>query len=336
MGNRSVKSKMSMIAKLLLFVVVIVTLLSQGSCATLSCPTPTSQPADCPAKLEVSETFNTDSLKGAKYDNGAIIRAIKRNDAEVAACLVFEDVDLHYQEPDTGKTPLMYATEYGMETVQRGILCDNNNVYGKDVKEKNIKLQDKNGNTALHIAVMKGGVLTDTSTILSQYLCDYISQNDLDDSKDVQNAAGNTPLILAAELNRQLDIEQLMSGAAADEADKNIQNNNGDTAIMVAARAGNLAVVSKIYDAGANKGENTNLNLKNRLYNQTALMIAARAGYLDIVKFLINKGADPNVRGTLGRTALDFAVSNGYPPVAHFLMDRGAIYKLRGTKVSSI
>lgn len=113
MGNRSVKSKMSMIAKLLLFVVVIVTLLSQGSCATLSCPTPTSQPADCPAKLEVSETFNTDSLKGAKYDNGAIIRAIKRNDAEVAACLVFENVDLHYQEPDTGKTPLMYATEYG-------------------------------------------------------------------------------------------------------------------------------------------------------------------------------------------------------------------------------
>ena len=76
-----------------------------------------------------------------------------------------------------------------------------------------------------------------------------------------------------------------MSGAAADEADKNIQNNNGDTAIMVAARAGNLAVVSKIYDAGVNRGENTNLNLKNRLYNQTALMIAARAGYLDIVKF---------------------------------------------------
>ena len=156
---------------------------------------------------------------------------------------------------------------------------------------------------------------------------DDIEKYKLYDSKDIKNVAGDTPLIIAAQLDRQTEITHLMSGYTALEAKKNIQNNNGDTALMVATRAGNLDVVELIYSGGVQGIEGIDLNLKNRVYSQTALMIAAKAGYVNIVKFLINKGADPNIRGTLGKTALDFAVTNGYPSIAHFLMDRGAVQK---------
>ena len=97
--------------RLLLFLfVIIISLLSKGNADFPACPTPA---ADCATKLAAAETFNDATLKGSKYDDGAIIRAIKRGDTDVAECLVHEDVDLHYQEPDTRKTPLMYATEYG-------------------------------------------------------------------------------------------------------------------------------------------------------------------------------------------------------------------------------
>ena len=335
------QQKQKMKERVLLLFLMIISLFtsSRASC-------PIRDAVVCPTKLIAAETFNTTVLKGAKYDDGAIIRAIKRNDVDVAQCLLFEEVDLNYQEPDTRKTPLMYATEYGMQTVQTGILCKNAEAYDAvadsetDKKEqlrgiikKKLDLQDRDGNTALHLAV-KEGIINSDATDGAQVIIDHIEAYSLVGSKDIQNAAGNTPLILAAQLDRQSVAKELELGAAALEADKDVQNNNGDTAVMVAARAGNLDMVSII--SSGNYLTHADLNLKNRLYNQTALMIAAKAGYLDVVKFLINNGADPNVRGALGKSALDFSVSNGHPTVSHFLIDRGATYRLRGSKVSSI
>lgn len=337
------QQKQKMKERVLLLFLMIISLFtsSRASC-------PTHDAVVCPTKLIAAETFNTAVLKGAKYDDGAIIRAIKRNDVDVAQCLLFEEVDLNYQEPDTRKTPLMYATEYGMQTVQTGILCRNAEAYDaavaasetadkkeqlRGIMKKKLDLQDRDGNTALHLAVKEGIINSDT-TDGAQVIIDHIEAYSLVGSKDIQNAAGNTPLILAAQLDRQSVATELELGASALEADKDVQNNNGDTAVMVAARAGNLAMVSII--SFGNYQKDADLNLKNRLYNQTALMIAAKAGYLDVVKFLINNGADPNVRGALGKSALDFSVSNGHPTVTHFLIDRGATYRLRGSKVSSI
>ena len=97
---------------LLLFILMIISsLLSTGN-AYYTCP---DQPTDCDDKLFAAETFDT-TFNGRKFDNGAIIRAIKRNDVDVAKCLLVEEVDLHFQEPDTKRTPLMYATEYGEST----------------------------------------------------------------------------------------------------------------------------------------------------------------------------------------------------------------------------
>ena len=244
------------------------------------------------------------------------------------------------------------AASSGMKDVQLGILCKNKEAYDayvgsstasptsdptymdqlKMAMKHRLDLQDKNGNTALHVAVMKGGVFADSEVFLSQYILDQIRDYAMIGSKDIQNAAGNTPLMMAAQYGRLDDIELLLAGGSRLEAEKNAQNNNGDSAIMIAARTGNIAVVHKIDERGVGK---VDLNIKNRVYNQTALMIAAKAGYIDIVRFLINKGADPNIKGSLGKSALDFAVSNGHPSIAHFLMDRGAAYRLRGSQVSS-
>ena len=74
----------------------------------------------CKALLFAAETHNEDILAGTPYsngaftyDNGAIIRAIEKNEEPTALCLVSENINIDWQEPDTLKTPLIYATEYG-------------------------------------------------------------------------------------------------------------------------------------------------------------------------------------------------------------------------------
>ena len=117
MGYMNIFDKKLMKARLLLLLLVIISLFSKGNAQTTVFPSCPTQAGDCSTKLVAAETFDHTTLKGAKYDNGAIIRAIKRGDADVAECLVHEEVDLHHREPDTGKTPLMYATEYGEYTM---------------------------------------------------------------------------------------------------------------------------------------------------------------------------------------------------------------------------
>src|SRR5262245_66680773 len=75
-----------------------------------------------------------------------------------------------------------------------------------------------------------------------------------------------------------------MHGAAG--ADANVANEDGQTALMLAARAGNVAVAELLVQHGAD------VNRREHFHDQSAVMWAAAEGHADMVAFLVSRGAD--------------------------------------------
>lgn len=66
-----------------------------------------------------------------------------------------------------------------------------------------------------------------------------------------------------------------------------------------------------------------NVNAKNR-HGHTALMDAAKAGDLDAVTDLLARGADITARSEKNKTALHYAAANGHVDVVKLLISKGA------------
>ena len=85
-----------------------------------------------------------------------------------------------------------------------------------------------------------------------------------------------------------------------------------------AAKVGNAQLVEILLDAGAD-GESANQE------GQTALMLAARAGSMNVAEVLVGHGADVNAREVWrGQTALMWAADSNSPELTRFLIDQGA------------
>ena len=84
-------------------------------------------------------------------------------------------------------------------------------------------------------------------------------------------------------------------------ADLNIQNNNGYTALYIAALLSRVEIAKALIDAGVN------LDIQSTIYGETALYAAADKN-VEIVKALIEAGANLNIKNHRGYTALHKAV----------------------------
>ena len=101
-------------------------------------------------------------------------------------------------------------------------------------------------------------------------------------------------------------------------ADVAIQSKQGRTPLMAAASwPGNSRVVALILSKG------TDARSQDRLGN-TALSLAAKAGDLHSVKLLLAAGAEPNASDILGRTSLLAAAASGNPEIVRLLLQHGA------------
>ncbi|TGZ70996.1 hypothetical protein CRM22_002880 [Opisthorchis felineus] len=90
-----------------------------------------------------------------------------------------------------------------------------------------------------------------------------------------------------------------------------------DQNFLRAARAGSLAKVVELLNAGVN------INLSNPI-GLTALHLASKEGYVDIVEELIRRGADFDAPTKKGNTALHIASLAGHLQVVQILLDAGA------------
>jgi ankyrin repeat protein len=89
-----------------------------------------------------------------------------------------------------------------------------------------------------------------------------------------------------------------------------------DTALLFAARSGDLESASLLVTAGANANDAD-------AWGVSALVLAAHSGFRDLVEFLLDAGADPN-QAEAGFTALHAAIMRRDEPMVASLLARGA------------
>ena len=90
----------------------------------------------------------------------------------------------------------------------------------------------------------------------------------------------------------------------------------GETALMFAARVGDLASAKLLIAAGADVNDQD-------AWGVSAVTLAAHSGFLELVEYLLDKDADPN-RADAGFTALQIAVMRRDEKMAADLLDHGA------------
>lgn len=105
------------------------------------------------------------------------------------------------------------------------------------------------------------------------------------------------------------------------EVDVNAQDVNGDTSIILAARAGNLKILQLLVENGAD------INSQDNKYLGTALHWAIKrrpVKYLDIMKYLISKDANLELCNEDGNTPIIFAAQEAELEAVKLLAENGA------------
>ncbi|MCP4748648.1 MAG: ankyrin repeat domain-containing protein [Desulfobacteraceae bacterium] len=234
--------------------------------------------------------------------------ALSKRDFDTAKKLLNMGADIHSQDI-SGKTALIIAAENGCnENVK--ILIENMTV--ENMQDDLIDQIDNDGNTALLSSVGKF-VYSDLAAIT---LVRNGAKLDMQDKK-----FHDTALTRAIANNHIEAAEAIIDKGIRDNSLTgfiNLQNNRGETALMIAIKGGHYDLAEKlvINDAELNLLKNTN--------DRTALMMASYqkdAKFDKLALLMLEKGARADIHDELGRTAFIFAVANGLDSVAEKMID---------------
>ena len=198
----------------------------------------------------------------------------------------------------TGESPLMVAARAGRADVVRALLSHGANVNAKE----NVR-----GQTALMWAV-------------SQRHPDVVRAL-VEHGVDVHARSLSHP---------ELFYTGEVAGAGRNPAEWVMANidTGGSTALMFAARQGDLESATLLLAAGANPNDATPDGM-------SALVLASYSGHGDLAKFLLTKDANPNAAG-VGYAALHTAVLRGDLELVKTLLKYGANPNARITKGTPI
>ena len=122
------------------------------------------------------------------------------------------------------------------------------------------------------------------------------------------------PIHSAAETG---DVSKLRAIVAANPAAINAKNDDGLTALWLAAQKGKLEAVTFLLENGADVDPKSDDGV-------TPLWIAAQQGYVEVVKALLAKNADIEAKRADGVTPLYMAADNGQIEVVKVLLAKGA------------
>jgi len=236
------------------------------------------------------------SANGAEGDGSTALHwAAYRERVDIADQLLTAGAKVNVAN-DLGATPLWAAAQNGSEAMTRRLL--------EAGADPNLALLS--GETPLMVASRSGA-----PGVVSQLLAKGATTN-------AAGARGQTALMWAV-AQKHPEVVKLLIAAGADVKQKStplsqvmavsphgmLQYNKNvpfgaDTALMFAARAGDLESARMLLAAGANPNDADAGGVG-------ATAMAAHAGFTDIVVLLLDKGADPNASGG-GFTALHAAV----------------------------
>ena len=226
------------------------------------------------------------SVHAGSSANQGFISALERGDLDAAARLIAWGVDVDAQRAD-GKTLLILAAKASDVVLVHDLIAA-----GADVNATT-----RNGGTALMFAAIRGDIETQKALI--------------DAGADV-NAVGGfdwTALLVASVKGHVPAVRQLLVSGA----DPNLRDIYGWTPLMRAVYEGRERVVQALLEQ-----PDVDLKAKND-QGATALHLAAVKGNAALTRLLLLAGADPSMGDRRGRTAENVAVAAGHENVAKLL-----------------
>ncbi|KAJ5690318.1 hypothetical protein N7462_004710 [Penicillium macrosclerotiorum] len=214
----------------------------------------------------------------------------------------------------SGRTPLHYAAQYGFKVVCEVIIEHLKAWDMFDVSEgiDGSLWQDNDGWAPLHLSVVGGHPKT------TRYLLDaenWKASHGKGERVRKQVSKSSAVLALATKANF-VDIVQLLVEAGVDI---NYQDEQGETALHVAARFGHDECARILLDG--TEDQKANPDLAEHTYAWTPLFIACVDGSLSVARLLVAAGADVDRFDSSGWTAKEHAALRGHLAIARCLAE---------------
>ena len=131
---------------------------------------------------------------------------------------------------------------------------------------------------------------------------------------DYKSSDGSSALLEAVASNHVAVVKLLLHSHGADV---NVKKENGDTALLLAARQNKPEIARLLCLGGAD------LDAMDDVRN-TALSVAAKQGCVEVANILVDAGCEVNNQGAGLNTPLILAAENEHPEIVRLLVDFGA------------
>ncbi len=214
----------------------------------------------------------------------------------------------------SGRTPLHYGAQYGCKIVCQIIIQQLQawRLFNVESGIDGTEWQDNDGWAPLHLCVVGGHPFT------AKVLLDAENwQGSSEDKAIMRRKQPKSSAVLAMAVKANfLDIVGLLIEA---EVDINYQDQQGETALHVAARYGHDTCARLLLEGSRQQKANT--DLAEYAYGWTPLFIASVDGNLGVVELLIEAGADVDLVDSSGWTAKEHACLRGHIDIARLLVE---------------
>ncbi|KKZ63967.1 hypothetical protein EMCG_01721 [[Emmonsia] crescens] len=268
--------------------------------------TPAAAPTLQPTRVVVKESERTPLLSRADDAVSLLEYLLDNLRPEQRGALLAKDI--------SGRTPLHYGAQYGFRVVCEVIIerLQAWNMFDVSQGIDGPNWQDDEGWAPLHLSVIGGHPLTTRALLNAE---NWRGANEQQAAIRKHMSKSSAVLALATKANF-VDIVQLLVDAGVDI---NYQDEQGETALHVAARFGHDGCAKALLDGSYDQRANT--ELAENTYSWTPLFIACVDGSLGVVELLIDAGADLERADSSGWTAKEHAALRGHMAIARRLAE---------------
>ena len=211
-----------------------------------------------------------------------------------------------------GRMPLHYAAQYGFVIICH-ILIARMQAWGQFEVEEGIDApfwQDVDGYAPLHLSVIGGHALTTEALLGAE---NWKGLNDRQAGIHKHRSKSSEVLALATKEN----FVQIVKLLVAAGVDLDYQDDQGETALHVAAGFGHVDCAKTLLDGSNNQKAST--EKAENSFGWTPLFIACVDGQIGIVELLASAGADLERLDVSGWTAKEHAALRGHMDIANVL-----------------